>query len=221
VATKLESEKIEIKWKNTLDFYMEPRTIAVMDIETTGLDPDKELIVEIGICELNLRDGTTKKLFDHIVKEPNFSEKHQTSWIFLNSTLKFEDVSNAAFLESFRAELHTIFSTYKITAYNKKFDFGFLTRRGFTFKQELACPMIISTPILKIPFPIRPNSYIIDLNKPFRPENQYKYPSVEEAWRYYISNEPYKESHRAYDDAVHEARIVYEMYKKEYFKIDF
>lgn len=198
---------------------MEQKVIAVMDIETTGLKPDRELIVEIGICELNLSDGTTKKLFDSIVREPSFSDLHKGVWIFQNSALKFEDVLKAPLLDSFRTELQTIFDKYKITAYNKQFDFGFLTNRGFVFRNQLDCPMMLSIPILKLPFPPRPspNGFSSDFT---RPENQYKYPSVEESWKYYIPEEPYKESHRAFDDAVHEARIVYEMYKKELFKVN-
>lgn len=218
VQNILDNGKYTINWKNSLDFYMEPKVIAVMDIETTGLKPEKELIVEIGICELNLSNGSTKKLFDSIVREPSFSELHKEVWIFQNSSLKFEDVFNAPLLDSYRTELQAIFDKYKITAYNKQFDFGFLTNRGFIFRNELDCPMMLNIPILKLPFPPRP---VVNGFSPnfVRSGNEYKFPSVEESWKYYFPQEPYKETHRAYDDATHEARIVYEMYKKELFKI--
>ena len=41
----------------------------------------------------------------------------------------------------------------------------------------------------------------------------YKWPSVEEAWSHLFPSQPYKESHRAYDDAVHEAQIILALYK--------
>lgn len=38
-----------------------------------------------------------------------------------------------------------------ITAFNKRFDFGFLKDRGITIENELPCPMMEATPICKLP----------------------------------------------------------------------
>ena len=76
--------------------------VVVIDIETTGLDALYELILEIGIVELNLETGAPKVLFNNFVKEPGFGEKHRNAWIFDNSNMKFEDVLNAPNLEKFR-----------------------------------------------------------------------------------------------------------------------
>ena len=84
-------------------------------------------------------------------------------------------------------------------AYNKEFDFGFLKYRGFKI-QELPCPMIAATNIIKIP--------------PKLPDTLYKWPSVEESWSFYFPETTYFELHRAYDDALHEAMIIYEMYTR-------
>lgn len=176
-----------------------PNYIIVCDIETTGLYPTTDLILEIGIVKLDLTSGRLEKLFDHIIKEPNFDEKYVHSWIFENSDLKFDDVLNASLLEEFKSELQNIFEKYPATAYNKQFDFGFLKNRGILINKEEDCPMLQATPILRLP---------AKYNKP-----GYKYPSVEEAWRFYFAEKPYREAHRAYDDAVHEAQIVYEMHK--------
>jgi DNA polymerase III epsilon subunit-like protein len=216
-----DQEKMNTKWRNTLDYYVQPKKISVIDIETTGLDIGNDLILEIGICELNVSNGSIKKIFDKVVREPKFSDKHRIVWIFQNSNLKYEDVLSAPMLDTFYQELQIIFDSYPITAYNKKFDLGFLKRRGFTFKKELECPMIVSTNILKIPFPSRPDRYVKNDTISPRPENQYKFPNVEEAWKYYFPNDDYKEIHRAYNDAEHEARIVYEMYLRNYLKIEF
>ncbi len=50
--------------------------IAVIDIETTGLDPIYDLILEIGIVELDLLTGEKNILFDSCVREPDFGESH-------------------------------------------------------------------------------------------------------------------------------------------------
>ena len=172
--------------------------IAVVDIETTGLSIISDLIVEIGVCELNLANLNCRCLFDCIIKEEGFSEEHKHSWIFYNSNLKFVEVEKAPPLEKFWDILQKIFKKYLVTAYNKKFDFSFLKNRGLKIYSELPCPMVKATNILKI----RRNRY------------EYKYPSVKDAWRYYYPRVPYVEKHRAYDDAVHEALIVYKMFRR-------
>ena len=64
--------------------------------------------------------------------------------------------------------------------------------------------MVIATDILKMPLP--------------KSEKSYKWPKVEEAWKYYFPEKKYIEKHRAYDDAVHEAQIVFKMYKRNEWK---
>ena len=44
-----------------------------------------------------------------------------------------------------------------------------------------------------------------------------KNPNVEEAWAYFFPADPYKEKHRAADDAMHEAAIIYELFKLGYY----
>jgi len=183
----------------SLDNFIKGKTIAVVDIETTGFSHKEDCIVEIGVCELDLKSGSCRELFNQIILESHFSTHHQKAWIFQNSDLKYEDVVNANPLAKYKDELQDIFDKYSATAYNIRFDFDYLQSRGFLIK-ELPCPMVIATDILKIPLP-----------KSFK---TYKWPKVEEAWNFYFPDKSYIEQHRAYDDAFHEALIVYEMYKR-------
>ncbi|MHA1821970.1 MAG: 3'-5' exonuclease [Promethearchaeota archaeon] len=173
--------------------------IAIVDLETTGRDPRKDLIVEVGIARLNLKTGAITKLFDSVVKEKGFSRAHCDSWIFYNSDLQCDKVKKAPLLSTFREKLEQIFSQYPITAYNRDFDLNFLQKRGFSFPKKLPCPMIIGKDILKIPH---------------RKKNDYKFPSFEEIWAYYFPDMGHLQPHRAYGDAEAEAKIVFEMYKK-------
>ena len=171
--------------------------VLVCDIETTGLDPLKDLIVEVGLVLIDLKTGAIEKCFDQVVREASFGDAHKKAWVFANSDLKFGEVQSAPLLLSVKEEIQNYFNRFPATAYNKQFDFGFLRQRGIKIPYELDCPMQMATPILKIP----------------HWKSGYKYPSVEEAWRYYFPTIKYLEKHRAYDDAMHEAQIVRNMYQ--------
>ena len=185
---------------------------AVVDIETTGLDALYELILEIGIVELNLETGETKVLFNNFIKESGFGENFRNAWIFDNSNMKFEDLLNAHNLEKFRNELQEIFNNYDVTAFNKTFDLGFLKARGFHFPNELPCIMITATDICKIPF-------IKSIRKDRYGNREFKWPKVQEAWDFFFPNSNYTEGHRAADDAKHEAKILFELYKSGNFPL--
>ena len=176
--------------------------VIVVDCETTGLDPHYDLILEIGIVELNLLTGETRILFDSIIKEPMFGEEHKYSWIFENSDLSFDDVMNAPILDEVKPEIQAILNRNSVTAYNKSFDFGFLKSRGFDVPNELPCIMKTATNILKIPFR--------------RGNKKYKWPNCQESFEFFFPATDYIEKHRAADDAIHEAMILYEIFQRGY-----
>jgi DNA polymerase-3 subunit epsilon len=181
------------------------QSILVVDIETTGFLDQGGKIVEIGIVKLDLDTGNITPVYSSLIKEKGFDVNHTKEpygWIFNNSDLTFEEVNNAPSLDNQRNTLQSLFYQYEATAYNKEFDFGFLKDRGFIIR-ELPCPMIILTDILKLP------TYS---------GNGYKWPKVEEAWKYFFGKTIYRETHRAIDDAIHEAKIVYQLFRKGYMK---
>ena len=177
--------------------------IAVIDIETTHKYPNLGLIVEIGIVELDIESGKITVLFDEIVKEPRFGEKHRDAWIFNNSDLKFNDVAKAPTLDSHISVIQEFLNKYRITAFNKSFDLGFLRSRGFKVPREFPCIMETMTPICKIPLPWDD------------PTKDYKWPTAQEAWDFLFPNSDYVEKHRATDDAIHEAKILYEIINRK------
>lgn len=184
--------------------------ILVLDIETTGFLNQGGSIVEIGVVELCLNTGETSIIFDSLLRESILTAKHREEpmgWIFRNSDLTPEEVRNAPAAKEVLAQLQTVLNDYPLgcTAYNKSFDFGFLKDRGIKFK-ELPCPMKLSTDICKLP---NKNGY-----------DNYKWPTVEEAWRHFFPEVQYNELHRGADDAKHEALIVYELYRLGEFKLD-
>ena len=187
----------------TLDDFMRGDLIVVVDIETTGFSHQIDCILEISICKLDLDSGECSELFNKVIKEEHFSMRHRNAWIFKNSDLRYEDILKAKPLNVYKKDLQRIFNIFPATAFNKSFDFGFLKDRGFLIK-ELPCPMVIATNILKLP--------------PRKPDTLYKWPSVEETWNYFFPEKEYIEKHRAYDDSVHEALIILEVFKRNKWK---
>jgi len=179
--------------------------VAIVDIETTGLDPYVDFILEIGIVELDLFTGKTKVLFDSLVREQGLGEEHRNSWIFFNSDLKFEEIRNAPLLTEIQNDIDRILRNYPVSAFNKSFDFGFLKLRGIEIPYELPCIMLTATPVCRIP---SRNGF-----------GEFKWPSVQEAWDFFFPGTFYDEKHRASDDAVHEARIFFELYVCGFFSI--
>jgi len=180
---------------------------VIIDIETTGLDRRNDLILEIGVVELNLTNGDTNVLFETFVNEPEFGENFRNAWIFGNSDMSFDDICNAPSFSEIRHRLQELLNNYFVTAFNKEFDFDFLRRRGIEIPNELPCIMLTATPICEIP------KTWDDPNDPF------KWPSVQEAWDFFFPDTDYEEAHRAANDAIHEARILYEMYVRGQFPI--
>lgn len=183
--------------------------IGIVDIETTGFLNQKGLIVEIGIASLDLGTGEVKERFNSLVREAGFNSAHARppyGWIFENSTLKFEDVEQAPTMTDLFDQIQGILDSFStgITAYNAAFDLPFLQSRSFSFK-KLPCPMIAATPVLNLP--------------PAGWRNEPKWPTVQEAWDYFFKDSDYIEEHRALDDAMHEAKIVYELYKMGAYKL--
>ena len=171
--------------------------IGIIDIETTNFFP-KGFIVEVGIASLDTDTGEVKTVFDKVCREPGMTAKDREAWIFSNSDLTIEAVREAPLLDDLRPEIQgAIDGCDAVTAYNKSFDFTFLQDRGFNIHSEWPCPMLVATPVCNIP-----GKY-----------GKQKWPKVEEAWKFFFPDEEYVELHRGADDALHEARIVYELFK--------
>ena len=178
--------------------------IIVLDIEKTGFLESGGQIVEIGMVLLNVKTGHIRKLFDKVICPGPFTSKSKSfsnsAWIFQNSDLTVDMVLQAQFLNTYRNEIQFLLDKYPVTAFNKKFDLGFLRKYEFKIPKELPCIMLELTPYTKLPGPYG-----------------YKWPKVEEAWQHFFPDFSYDEAHRAYDDAFHEARILYEMMKRRYY----
>jgi DNA polymerase III epsilon subunit-like protein len=181
--------------------------ILIIDIETTGFSKTKNTIVEIGLVELDLSTGEIEIIFDKVVHEKTATPSEiKNSWIVENGFMTYDEIANSEPLEVYNDEIQNLINLYSLgaTAFNNSFDFGFLEERGFMFQKKLGCPMRLSRNIVKAE------------NKLGRIKN----PNVQEAYQYFFGETEYIEKHRGADDAYHEARIVFELFKLGIFKID-
>lgn len=183
----------------------EGRVLGILDLETTGFLPEGR-IVEIGIAGLDLEQGKVFPAYHTICREPGLSAKDREAWIFSNSDLDPDDVRHGPALSALQEPLQAMLDRFlAVTAYNQVFDFGFLADRGLRPGRNLLdCPMKVATPICRL----EPKKY-----------GKWKWPTVEEAWAFLFPDRPYVEKHRGLDDAIHEAKIVYELYRRGHYKV--
>jgi len=173
--------------------------LLVVDIETSGFVKHLDVIVEIGIALVDTETKEIKLVFDKLVKDEVWNyKKHKNAWIFKNSSLKPEDVESAESIEVYRDEIQALFDKYQMTAYNKTFDIGFLSRAGFEMN-SVKCLMVTAKKYSKL------------LTK----SGGKKTPSVEEIYNQFFINENnspvYVEEHRGGADAIDEAKILLHM----------
>lgn len=180
-----------------------PKEILVLDIETTGLKPNEDLILELGMVKLNLETGEIASLFDQVFKDPKLNAKHREAWIFQNGFMELDEVRNAQPLAAYAQEIQAIMNGFNgcITAWNRDFDSAFLENAGFNLGPAIGCPMKESVDYFKIDGRFG-----------------YKWPKAQEAWDILFPETPKIEEHRGLDDAKMEAHIIYELYQKEVYK---
>lgn len=98
--------------------------IALIDLETTGLDPAKHEIIEIACIILDSGDFSVKKTLEIKVKPEN--PEHGDPKAFEVNGYNSFDWQEAADLKFAMTELARITSYATMLAYNVSFDYGFL-----------------------------------------------------------------------------------------------
>ena len=176
------------------------KEILVLDIETTGLNPKQDLILELGMVKLNLDSGEITELFNQVFKDPKLTAKHREAWIFENGYMELEEIRNALPLSEYFDEIQSLMNQFKgrVTAWNRDFDSAFLKNNGFDLGPDVACPMKGSVDYFKI-----------------KGNYGFKWPKAQEAWDILFPGTPKVEEHRGLDDSKMEAAIIFELYKRD------
>lgn len=172
--------------------------IIVVDIETTGFLHDGGRIVELGAVSLDLDTGLREVVYDKIFNPGLEREELEKSWIVSNGYMDADSIIAGVQFDDERAAIQTLIDSHDgVTAFNRNFDIPFLESYGITFPKLVPCPMLLSTPICKLP----------------GRRGGFKWPKAEEAYKHFFPESDYIEKHRGADDAMHEAEIIYAMHK--------
>lgn len=146
--------------------------LVSLDLETTGLDPEKDKIIEFGAVKFNLENNEKESLQFFInpgIKIPQIIT-HITN-------IKDEDLEDAPAFEEKKEEIKNFIEDSPIVGHNIKFDTNFLRQKGI----ELKNPEYDTHELASIIFPSL-NSYSLEVLTQ-------------------ILNLQHKEKHRALDDA--------------------
>ena len=124
---------IQKELKDTLKLLSPSGSIVSLDIETTGLSPDKDMIIEIGATKLNIEEETYEYFSELINPGIDISE-----FITDLTGIRNEDVDRSPAVDELKKEFTNFYSNEKgqqhlIIAHNANFDIEFLKKNGFLF----------------------------------------------------------------------------------------
>jgi len=195
---------------NIEDYFTAPKEIIVVDTETTGLNGGpRDLVVDIGICSVDLNKGAVREVYSSVVGyDITEWEEHRTkAWIFENTDLTLDDVAAARPFFKVNEDVVRHLRGKAATSYNTAFDMDrFLFREPWHLKGLFSlCTDIMkaATDVCKIP------SELYGVN--------YKYPKLDHAYRTIVNGDPAgiggTQDHRALSDAKMASYVMIEMYR--------
>lgn len=124
-----------------VDLSMLPEQFVIVDLETTGLDPSKHEIIEIGAIKVN-RDSINHTTFQALLKPNKKIPKKITEITGITQDMVDKDGEN---LESVVREFTEFIGDLRLVAYNAEFDMGFLrtvTKSfGITINNQSSCAL--------------------------------------------------------------------------------
>ena len=124
---------IQKELKDTLKLLSPSGSIVSLDIETTGLSPDKDMIIEIAATKLNIEEETYEYFSELINPGIDISE-----FITDLTGIRNEDVDRSPAVDELKKEFTSFYNNEKgeqhlIIAHNANFDIEFLKKNGFLF----------------------------------------------------------------------------------------
>lgn len=120
-------------------------SVAYLDLETTGLDPRRNRIIEIGIVLTS--SGTTQKY--HWFVDPGDALPPE---IIRFTGITEADIAGAPHFSTIAEELLELLTDTVVVAHNARFDVGFLTesfaREGYSFRPKQLCSVALSRALI-------------------------------------------------------------------------
>ncbi len=183
--------------------------IYVLDTETTGLKgAPTDLVVDIAICRVLLKECIVEEVYSSVVGHDvsNWNNYLRNAWIFENTDMTLEMVSQATPFEEVKEKVKEILKGKNVTSYNVKYDMdGFLYKSPWDLKysfNECKDIMLAAMNVCKIP------SLYYD---------SYKYPKLCEAYDMIVDGDPAgihgTQEHRAFSDTVMASHVMIQMFR--------
>ena len=195
---------------NIEDYFKGAGEIFVIDTETTGLDGGpRDLVVDIGICSVNLAEGKVRDVYSSVVgyDVTEWEDHRSKAWIFGNSDLTLDKVAAARPMPSVKEDVAGLLRGRTVTSYNVPFDMDkFLFREPWSLRGTFnVCTDIMkaATDVCKLPSEFYGVSY--------------RFPKLDHAYRTIVDGDPAgikeKQDHRALSDARMASHVMIAMHR--------
>jgi len=103
----------------------------VLDLETTGLDPLKDKIIEVGAVKIN-KDGIISTYSSFVNPKKNIPD-----YIVHLTSISNDDVKDAPLFKDIKDDLLNFISTTTIVGQFINFDLSFLAQEGIIFDNDI------------------------------------------------------------------------------------
>jgi DNA polymerase-3 subunit epsilon len=127
--------------ENKADLYILPEQFVVLDLETTGLDPIKHEIIEIGAIKVN-RDSDNHTTFQALIKPSKKVPKKITQITGITQEMLDADGEE---LGTNLKQLVDFIGDLRLVMFNADFDMGFLNEaskeHGITIRNPVSCAL--------------------------------------------------------------------------------
>lgn len=194
----------------TLEDFLPTTEIYVLDTETTGLKGAPiDLVVDIGIVKVDLREGIVTKVYDSVVgyDVTEWSDYLTNAWIFENTDMTLEMVAEAPPMVKVIDDVRRILRGKNVTSYNIDFDMRkFLYREPWNLRgtfNECKDIMLAAKDVCKLPSAYK--------------YGDYRYPKLDYAYETIVEGDPAgihgTQDHRAYSDAIVASYVMIQMYR--------
>ncbi len=123
------------------------KNIVFVDTETTGLDPMKDRVIEIGIVKIDKDNNITK--YSKLIN-PGFKISKEIRMI---TGIKIKELNTAPYFEEIVKELRDLFKADLFIAHNSKFDYDFLSEEFYKCGIEFFIPQVDTIKLAKKFYP--------------------------------------------------------------------